>query len=425
MLLLAVGLNHHTAPVDLREQIAIGPERAVAALHDLRAETGVTEAALLSTCNRTELYCRLPPEALHKPVSWLHHYHRLNSGRLEPFLYRHQDREAVRHMIRVAAGLDSMVLGEPEILGQMKQAYHLAREAASLDSVLDRLFQHTFATAKQVRTSTSIGREPVSVAFAAITLARRLFGSFNDKTVLFIGAGETVELAAQHLTGGAGVDHLVVANRTLARAQELAHRYVGTAIGLDALPEHLGKADLILSSTGAPEAVVTRAMMEAAVARRRRKPVFVVDLAVPRDFEASISEMEDVYLYTVDDLGQVIDAGLKRREAAAEEADSLIDLQVSQYMRWLKAQEAIDLIRDYRLGVDGIRAELLEKAKTGLSAGQPADEVLERFAHQLTRRLLHAPTRRLREAGEQGRNELLEAAREILDLGANEKNNKS
>lgn len=416
MQLLAAGLNHNTAPVGLREQLAIGPDEALLALRDLKACRGVEEAAILSTCNRIELYCRIDVSARTKPIDWLHEYRALEVGHLDPFIYRHHDAQAVRHVLRVAAGLDSMVLGEPEILGQMKTAYQLAREAASLDAILERLFQHSFATAKRVRTDTALGEQPVSVAFAAVTLARRLFGTFKDKTVLLIGAGETMELAARHVCGDAGVDHLVVANRTLNHAQELAHRFVGTAVPLSALPDYLGRADIILSSTGSSDRVVTRAMMKDAISSRRRKPVFIVDLAVPRDFEASTGDLEDVYLYSVDDLREVIEAGHQNRLAAAEQASGLIDLQVDQYMRWLKSHAAVDLIRDYRRAMERTREKLIDRARRDLAAGKPADEVLDEFAHRFTQQLLHAPSASLRTAGEEGRSELIDAAREILGV---------
>ncbi|MEM9303247.1 MAG: glutamyl-tRNA reductase, partial [Pseudomonadota bacterium] len=306
--------------------------------------------------------------------------------------------------------------GEPEILGQMKTAYRLAREASSVKSVLDRLFQHTFSAAKQVRTDTEIGREPVSVAFAAVTMARRLFGAFRDKTVLLIGAGETIDLAAQHLTRGDSVGHLIVANRTVSRAQELAHRFEGTAIPLEAVGKYLGKADLIFSSTGSQEPVVTTTMMDTALRSRKRKPVFIVDLAVPRDVEAGIGTLEDIYLYTVDDLEGVVDNGLQKRQEAARQADSVIDVQTAQYMRWLQAQDAVGLIRGYRAFIDEIRGELTDRARQQIESGQEPSEVLEKFAHQLVQKMLHAPSSNLRRAGEEGRTDILDAAREILTI---------
>ena len=421
MHLLAVGLNHNTAPVSLREQIAIGPDETVDALRDLVRRTGVAEAAILSTCNRTELYCHTDPKSVELPVAWLHEFRRVGDGQLQPHLYHHQHQDAVRHMLRVASGLDSMVLGEPEILGQMKDAYRLAREASSVNSVLDRLFQHTFSAAKQVRTRTAVGREPVSVAFAAVTMARRLFGQFRDKKVLVIGAGETIELVARHLFRDDRVDHLIVANRTLARAEELARRYQGTAIALSDIPNYLGKADLIFSSTGAPDTIVSREMMQAAVKQRKRKPVFVVDLAVPRDIDPAVGELEDFYLYTVDDLEGVVDAGMQARMEAAREADSVIELKTGQYMRWLQAQDAVGLIRSYRAVMDEIREELTERAQKEIDAGHAPAEVLDKFAHQLLQKVLHVPTANVRKAGEEGRRDVLDAAHEILGVARSDK----
>ncbi len=423
MSILAVGISHATAPVEVREQVAIAPEATVAALKELRATDGVDEAAILSTCNRTELYCSIGAGDPGGPGRWLHRYHRLAEHRLEPFLYQHCDAAAVRHMLRVAAGLDSMVVGEPEILGQMKSAYRMAQDAATLSKPLDRLFQHTFAVAKQVRSNTGIGRNPVSVAYAAVTLARRVFAELSELTILLVGAGETMELTARYLSEQR-VRHLLVANRTLARAADLAARFRGSAIALDELDANLAKVDLIISSTGAPEPVIRLAPVVAALKRRKRRPIFMIDLAVPRDVEERVGDLEDVYLYTIDDLRAVAEAGQDQRRLEAEKATALIELEVEGFMNWLRSLEAVASIRGYREQALAHSRDLVAAAHRQIQAGKPAEEVVNRLAHALTRRLLHQPTSRLRSAAEEGRRDLLEAASELFALDRDERSSR-
>ena len=336
MPLIALGLNHLTAPVSLREQVAFDADAAGEALHELAREPGVEEAMILSTCNRTELYVGVAAGAEDIPQAWLNRHHHLTPGKLDEFLYRHDEDDAVRHMFRVATGLDSMVLGEPQILGQVKDAYQQARAAQALGAPLDRLLQHTFAVAKRVRTDTRIGAHTVSVAFTAVRLAEQVFADLKQACVLLIGAGDTIELAARHLADKQA-RRLIVANRTLETAQELAARHGGYAVALADLPQHLAEADIVISSTAARTPIVTRAMVEQAMATRRRKPMFMVDIAVPRDIEASVAELSDVYLYGIDDLQQVIDENRRSRQAAAREADAIIVLQVDRYMAWRRA----------------------------------------------------------------------------------------
>ncbi len=414
MKLLALGINHNTAPVDIREQVSLTPEACNDALRELTALEGVEGAAILSTCNRTELYCELRDDDSQRTVDWLHRYHGLEAGQLEPYLYQHSNEQAVRHLLRVATGLDSLVLGEPQILGQMKQAYQLAREAHTLDPVLERLFQHTFAVAKQIRTETAIGGSAVSVAYAAVHLARQIFSDLSELTVLLVGAGETIELAARHLHGQ-GVQRLIIANRTLSRAQNLALEFNGYAIGLPQLSDHLHEADVIISSTGATEPVISCAMVEQAVKKRRHKPMFMVDIAVPRDIEPCTRKLPDVYLYTVDDLQSVIEEGMKSRRKAAEEAETMIDLQVQHYMSWLRSLDAVELIRRYRQQAEQNKAAVLEKARAMLER-QPPEQVLEFLANTLTNKLLHTPSVRLREAAGQGQLDTLDTARWLLGL---------
>ncbi|OOG48810.1 glutamyl-tRNA reductase [Rhodanobacter sp. C06] len=415
MPLIALGLNHLTAPVTLREQVAFDPEATAAALHELQQEPGVEEAMILSTCNRTELYVGVAAGAEQLPLAWLSRHHRLTPGKLDEFLYRHDEQDAARHLFRVATGLDSMVLGEPQILGQVKDAYQLARDAHTLKAPLDRLLQHTFAVAKRVRTETRLGAHTVSVAFTAVRLAEQVFADLREACVLLIGAGDTIELAARHLADKQA-RRLIVANRTLETAQDLAGRYGGYAIALADLPQHLAEADVVIASTAARQPVVTRAMVEQALATRRRKPMFMVDIAVPRDIEPAVAELPDVYLYGIDDLQQVIDDNRRSRAAAAREADAIIDLQVDRYMAWRRALGLRNPALDLRQHAEVYRDEVLEKARAMLARGKSPDEALGFLAHTLTNKLLHHPSARLREAALSGDLDLLHAAGRLYDL---------
>jgi glutamyl-tRNA reductase len=415
MPLIALGLNHLTAPVALREQVAFDPETTTTALHELQREPGVEEAMILSTCNRTELYVGVAAGAEQLPQAWLNRHHRLTPGKLDEFLYRHDEQDAARHLFRVATGLDSMVLGEPQILGQVKDAYQLARDAHTLKTPLDRLLQHTFAVAKRVRTETRIGAHTVSVAFTAVRLAEQVFADLREACVLLIGAGDTIELAARHLADKQA-RRLIVANRTLETAQDLAGRYGGYAIALADLPQHLAEADVVISSTAARQPVLTRAMVEQALAARRRKPMFMVDIAVPRDIEPAVAELPDVYLYGIDDLHQVIDDNRRSRAAAAREADAIIDLQVDRYMAWRRALGLRNPALDLRQHAEAYRDEVLEKARAMLAHGKSPDEALGFLAHSLTNKLLHHPSARLREAALSGDLDLLHAAGRLYGL---------
>ncbi|GAA0722587.1 glutamyl-tRNA reductase [Dokdonella soli] len=414
MALIALGLNHLTAPVSLRERVAFPPEATSPALAGLLAEPGVREAAILSTCNRTELYCTVDAGAEGVPAAWLHRHQDLTSAHIDEFLYRHHDADAVRHLFRVATGLESMVLGEPQILGQVKDAYALAREAHTLKAPLERLFQNTFAVAKRVRSDTRIGANTVSVAFTAVRLAERVFTDLREACVLLIGAGETIELAARHLTE-AKVRRLIVANRTLDNAQTLATRFGGYAIALADLGKHLAEADIVIASTASREPVLLREQVAAAIAARRRRPMFLVDIAVPRDIEPSVTEIEDVYLYTIDDLRQVIDDNLRSRREAALEAEAMIELSVEHFMGWWRAFDVHNPVIDLRRVAEANRDETLAKAQALLARGKPPEEALEFLANTLTNKLLHAPSANLRAAALRGDEELLRAAERLFD----------
>ncbi|MGQ0428646.1 MAG: glutamyl-tRNA reductase [Gammaproteobacteria bacterium] len=416
MSLLVVGLNHRTAPVEVRERIVFDAARLPQALASLAAQPGVQEALILSTCNRTELYCSVEGEA--GPLSgWLAGAARIP---LADCLYRIEDAAAVRHVFGVACGLDSMVLGEPQILGQLKDAYRAAAQAGTTGPLLNRLLQQTFAVAKQVRTETAIGANAVSVASAGIQLARRIFASFERHTALLVGAGEMIELAARHLQAQR-IGSLIIANRSLARAERIAEGLRASAILLDAIDVHLPQADIVISSTARPGYVITEAAVRAAVEARRRRPMFMLDIAVPRDIEPTVAALEDVYLYTIDDLRQVVDVNLKARQEEAAEARRMIEEDAERFLAGLRVQEAVPMIRELRGHADVVRAQTLEQARRMLAAGQPPGEVLEFLAGTLTNRLLHAPSAALRDAAESGDAELAQAAARLFGTGREER----
>ncbi len=415
MTLLSVGINHNTAPVAIREQLSFALEILKPSLQSLLTVTGISEAAILSTCNRTEVYCSAHSTDQQTLIEWVADNKKLTSSDFSPYLYCHSDNQLIRHIFRVASGLDSMVLGEPQILGQMKTAYQIASEAGTLGKHLGKLFQYTFNTAKKVRTDTAIGSSPVSVAFAAVQFAQQIFDKLSEQTALLIGAGETIELAARHLSQQ-GIEKIIIANRTYERAHRLAMQFNGYAIELSELPNHLAEADIVISSTASPLPILGKGSVESALKKRKRKPMFMVDLAVPRDIEAEVEQLSDVYLYTVDDLQQTIDQNMHSRRLAAEQAEEIIDTQVEHFLTWLRAQSAQTMIRDYRQNAELARDELLAKALAALKNGSPAEDVINRLAHGLTNKLLHTPSTQIRMAAEQERHDLLAAALEIFNL---------
>lgn len=413
MPLFILGLSHRTAPVEVREKIAFDEAQLPSALGELNACRGVSESMILSTCNRTEIYCDVAEAAAREPLAWLAGYRELGAQDIEPHLYRLDNEHAVRHVLRVASGLDSMVLGEPQILGQLKTAYRSAVEAGTVGKLLNRLLQFSFSTAKLIRSETEIGNTPVSVAYAAVKLAQQIHGDLAERTALLIGAGDTISLVANHLAG-AGLGRLVVANRTHEHAETLAARYGGEAIPMTALPAHIHEADVIVSSTASRLPVVTRAIVDVAIERRSGNPMFIVDLAVPRDVEPDVGELDDAYLYTVDDLESVIAANLELRREAAAQAEEMVHLQVQDYMDWLQVQSSGETIAALRSRGERIRDEVLEKMLRRVRAGEDPGAALEALAHTLTNKLLHHPTAHLRQAA--GREDLLRAARELFGL---------
>ena len=414
MSIVALGLNHTTAPLELRERASVDDRGISSALQSLSSFPGVSEAAILSTCNRTDLYCGVSA-GQDAPTRWFDEFLGIDRGDLAGHLYVHREDAAVRHVMRVASGLDSMVLGEPQILGQLKQAYGLARREGSLGAVLDKLFQRSFSVAKRVRTDTDIGSSPVSVAYAAVTLAHRIFGDFGVRTALLVGAGETVELCARHLASGR-IGRMVIANRTLEHARRIATALGAYAISLDEVPLHLGEADIVISSTSAREPIITFEQARAAVRGRRRRPMFMADLAVPHDIDRGVGDLPDVYLYTVDDLADVIEEGRQRRVAAAGVAEGIIDQQVGEFMAWMRGRRVSSLIVRVRESAENAKGDVLDKARRRLESGEPADEVIEYVARTLTNKLLHAPSTGIREAGAKDREDIVEAARLLFGV---------
>lgn len=414
MPLIALGLNHQTAPLAFRERVAIDAGQLPGALAALQAVDGVEEAALLSTCNRTEVYVQVAEGKEAGVAAWLADHHQLSADALSGYLYVHRDDDAVRHLFRVATGLDSLILGEPQILGQVKEAWQAARDAKSLRSPLDRLFQQTFAVAKRVRTDTRIGAHPVSVAFAAVRLARRTFTNLETATVLLIGAGDTIELSARHLVD-AKVQRLLIANRTLEHAQALATRHGGYALPLSELPRHLPEADIVISATASRDPILGRSAVQSALRARKHRPMLLLDLAVPRDIAPDVATLPDVYLYTVDDLEQVIEENRASRREAAQQAEAIISLQVEHYMAWWRAQGRQDTLRLLRQRGEQERERALLEAREQLQRGEDPSAVMERLAHQLTNRLLHAPSSALRQAALTGDADLLRAAERLFE----------
>ena len=410
-----LGLNHNTAPVEIREQVIYSGDDIARALAELVQLQGIDEAVILSTCNRTEFYLEADDSGLKTLESWLKGDQSLSRD-AEAALFTLNDEEAIRHLFRVACGLDSMVLGEPQILGQLKDAFRQAEQSATVGSQLNRLFHHTFSVAKKVRTDTEIGSSPVSVAYAAVNLAKQFFAGFSKHTALLIGAGMTIELVAKHLYSK-GIGRLFVANRDFGRAQKIASQFDGFALPLSEIEGTLPEADILISSTASTEPVITSEQMQSAVRARKHKPIFAVDIAVPRDLEASIDELDDVFLYTIDDLDKVILEGQSNREAAAVDANRILDDETQRYLSIERSKEVAPIITALRDHGDALRDEVLEQARRRLAKGADQDEVLEFVTSSLLKKILHQPSVRLREAGEQSDQPFIEAVRELFGLG--------
>ena len=406
MQLLAVGLNHHTAPVSLREKVAFAPDQLGQAIASARTWFGnhtgsddVNEAAILSTCNRTELYAANRLSTNHEaPLETVGHfladYHQLPYSELRPYLYTLPQDNAVRHAFRVASGLDSMVLGEPQILGQMKDAVRHAQAAGGLGTYLHQMFQRTFAVAKEVRSTTEIGAHSVSMAAASVRLSQRIFDDLAEQHVLFIGAGEMIELCATHFAAQTPKS-ITIANRTLERGENLAHRFNGKAIRLADLPDQLAKYDIVISCTASSLPIIGLGMVERAVKARRHKPMFMVDLAVPRDIEAEVAQLNDIFLYTVDDLGAAVQAGVENRQAAVAQAEAIIETRVQSFMHWLDSRSVVPVIQELHESSEALRQMELERARKLLARGEDIDTVLEALSRGLTAKFLHGPQQAL------------------------------
>jgi glutamyl-tRNA reductase len=399
MQLYVIGVNHTTAPIQIREHVAFDSEHLGSALHELTLN-GASEAAILSTCNRTELYCSTDDPQ--KALDWLSQYHHLEKDAIAPYIYTLPNDEAVKHAFRVASGLDSMVLGEPQILGQFKQSVKIAQDAGTLGTLLHKLFQRTFEVAKEVRTNTDIGANSISMAAAAVKLAQRIFGDISEQKVLFIGAGEMIELCADHFAAQKPKS-MTIANRTIERGSNLAQKITlqgiqSHAILLNDLPAHFADFDIVVTSTASQLPIIGLGMVETAIKARRHRPIFMVDLAVPRDIEHEVAELDDVFLYTVDDLSQVVSDGIENRQLAAVEAETIVANRVEHFMQWFKKRDAVPTIKALRDQVEAMRKAEIEKALKQLQKGENAEKTLEALSIALTNKFLHAPSHALNQS---------------------------
>lgn len=415
MTVLALGINHKSASVSLREQLAFTPERLPEALKTIQQHAGCDEGVILSTCNRTEIYCFGEQAVPENVIKWLSDFFQVDQVELTEHLYVHRSVDATKHLMRVASGLDSMVIGEPQILGQVKQAYQQAKNVGTVKMYLERMFQQSFSIAKKVRTETDISVNAVSVAFAAVTLAKQVFGQFSDKKVLLVGAGETIELVAKHIFEQ-GAKEIVVANRTLARAENIAEQFAASTCTLSQISEQILDADVVISSTASTLPIIGKGMIESVFKKRKHKPMFLVDLAVPRDIEPQVGELDDAYLYTVDDLQEIVASNKQARSEAAEEAELIIDEKATIFADWISSLDSVDLIRDYRTQSSAAKDELLERAINQMNSGNDPEQVLKELANKLTNKLIHAPTSALKEAAEQQDHEQLAVIKTVLGI---------
>ena len=403
MPLFAFGLNHQTAPLDVRERVVFHAEQLTQALRDLVDRRPVSEAAIISTCNRTEIYCSTSEP--HLAVDWLAGYHRLKPGQIAPYLYELPQDRAVKHAFRVASGLDSMVLGEPQILGQFKNAVRSAEAAGTLGWLLNKLFQRTFSVAKTVRSETDIGASTVSMASAAVRLAESIYPSIAEQSVLFIGAGEMIDLTATHFAAH-HPRRMTFANRTMARAQQLADRFFGHVIPLNDLGAQLALYDIVVCCTASPLPVIGKGLTESALKARKHRPMLMFDLAVPRDIEAEVGELDDAFLYTVDELGQIAREGMDQRSNAVEQAEVIIENQCSDFMHWLDNRELVPTIRALRDTAERSRRHELERAQRRLAHGADPQQVVDELSRALTNKFMHPPSHALNHAAQDERDEL-------------------
>lgn len=412
MQLYTIGVNHTTAPIEIRENVAFGADSIRKALSDLTNKKAA-EAAILSTCNRTEIYVQ-SADAL--PVmGWLADYHQLDLNHIQPYTYTLANQEAVKHAFRVASGLDSMVLGEPEILGQFKQSVKLAQEAGTLGTHLHQLFQRTFEVAKEVRTNTDIGGSSISMAAATVKLAQRIFGDLCEQKILFIGAGEMITLCANHFAAQKPKS-MTVANRTKERGLELAEKIHAEAILLNDLPAHFADFDIVITSTASQLPIVGLGMVERAIKARKHRPIFMVDLAVPRDIEAEVVQLDDVFLYTVDDLAQVVTDGIENRQEAAMSAETIISTRVEAFMHWLQKRKSVPTIKALRDQAETMRTAELEKAIKLIQKGESPEKVLEKLSLAIANKMLHAPSHALNQSHGDEHERLAQQLRHIYQI---------
>ncbi len=418
MTLFAFGINHNTASVDVREKVAFSSAQIEPALLSAQEHIPANEIAILSTCNRTEIYCQMDGDA-QLILDWLARYKGSKIEDLSAAHYFKTEAEAARHMMTVASGLDSLVLGEPQILGQMKAAYSVAKESGALGGMLHDAFQRVFSVAKKVRSETAIGENPVSVAYAAVSLAQQIFSDLKEDTALLIGAGETIELVARHLVDQ-GMKQIIVANRTLENATELAEKFGAEAVLLADIPEVLHRADIVISSTASQLPLLGKGAVESALKKRKRKPMFMVDIAVPRDIEPQVNDIAEVYLYTVDDLREVIDENKRSRQQAAEIAHEIIDEAVHAFERERRALSAVNAIRAFRENIDGIKEQELQKCLKALGNGLTPEQALEQLANNLSKKFMHEPTVQMRRAGADGRQDIILGLQTLFALPLDE-----
>jgi len=422
MSIVVIGINHKTAPVSIREKVAFTEQRLEKTLQE---ELPLfDEKLILSTCNRTEVYASVSDDT---PVDtlkeWYTQQHQLENENLKPYVYQLSDAEAIQHTFRVASGLDSMVLGEPQILGQLKTALKTATDHKATGSKLNRLMQHAFSTAKKVRTETEIGSNPVSVAYTAVNLAKQIFGDLGRHTALLIGAGETIELVGRHLHS-AGIKQIIIANRSLENAQILGEQFNARIIGLTDIAANLELADIVISSTASPIPVIGKGSVEKALKKRKHNPIFMVDIAVPRDIEPEVGELNDIYLYTVDDLQSVVDQNIDTRKRAADMAENMISHETQVFMSWLNAQEQLQHVKSYRSQLETVKQEILNKALQQLRNGKSPEDALQFLAHTLTNKIGHMPTQTMNHAAHAGDLDTLQAAVKLLGLEDNTQNHK-
>ncbi|PCS21377.1 glutamyl-tRNA reductase [Candidatus Enterovibrio escicola] len=415
MSLLVLGINHNTAPVHLREKVAFSPQQVHDALNQLKQRQVVQSGVIVSTCNRTEIYCELVQPTSSVVVDWLRQFHNIDRDILLRCLYTYHDQAAAQHLMRVASGLDSLVLGEPQIFGQVKNAYAESVELEAVSGLLERLFHKTFTVAKRVRTETDIGGNAVSIAFAACSLARQIFESLKSTTVLLVGAGNTIELVAKHL-----YEHecrqIIVANRTRKRAKLLAEAVGAETIALEEIPEYIHRADIVISSTAALLPIIDKGIVEKALKVRRHQPMLLIDIAVPRDIEEGVGELNDAYLYTIDDLHSIVKRNREQRKNAAVQAEAIIDEESKEFMIWMCSRDAVNSIKQYRAHSQALKNEVLSRSLQALDSGSDPKRVLKELSNKLTNKLIHAPTQAMQKAARNGDECMLDMLRQSLGL---------